>query len=232
MYENELIWFSSKQPNWKLWERMNAVLLRQALLLSMDVCPTWYQDVVLSAVKDYHETSEYRFSDANEAYERIKEVYEGVEQEFTERLKVSQSWAAQQDWIIGSNPLLPNEVREEIYVDLIKFLKFAFDTMGFNNRIDNIPNSIKPQKSQIKLPISLSSKEWKSKAKLYASEFLQQQNNLTLEAVSNLIFNRFKKELILTSYSSGREISVGSIKEAISKDAWFTNTRLDILKQR
>ena len=133
------IWIQSTQPDWKKWKKLGSLKLREAIFLSMDICPIWYQDDVLARINNFNDQSEYRHQDLLENIEVRKEIYEAVEAEFSERLKIVKSWFAKQDWIVGDQPLVPDGITTDSYVDLEKFIPFAFSRMGFKNEIDGIP---------------------------------------------------------------------------------------------
>ena len=133
------IWSQSVRPKWKMWKKFGSVTLKDAIYLSMDVCPSWYENNILDIVDHYYGTSEYHRSVSDEEFEDIKDVYESIGDEYIHRLKITKSWTTQQDWVIGLQPNLPDDIKESTYVDLKKFLKFAFITMGFENEQDLIP---------------------------------------------------------------------------------------------
>lgn len=218
-------WILSKQPNWKDWQKLDAVFLSDAILLSMDICPYWYKSVVLGAVTNFIDMSEYRDKDADSKYEDIKDIHKAIQQEFNDRLRIAQSWVSKQDWVIGGEIITPEDIHPDMYVSLKKFIEFAFGTMAYKNSADNIPELIKGSVGNSMETRLLSSSEWKTKAKLYAGEYLQNNSGLKQDAVVALIYERFKLEKILLSHSGGKEISSGSIKDALSTDAWFSTTR-------
>ncbi len=218
------IWIQSRQPKWREWQKLDAIPIKDAIFLSMDVCPRWYEEVVLTAISNFFDSSEYRPTNADDQYDDYKHIYEVIEHEFQERLRIAQSWVAKQNWVIGSKPNTPDEIGPTTYVDLKEFLRFSFVTMGYENQCDSIPLAIKGATESI-APLLLSSAEWKRRAKIRADELLEQNQNTSQDEIVEQIFEYFKKERICTSYAGGKEISLASIKDALSKGGWFTGKR-------
>lgn len=221
---NVELWIQSKQPKWSEWQKLGAIPIKDAIFLSMDICPRWYEEVVLAAIRNYSDDSEYRRCNADDEYEDYKHIFEAIEYELQERFRIAQSWVAKQKWVIGSKPNTPDEIELTSYVDLKEFLKFSFLTMGYKNEHDSIPIEIKGD-IQSTAPLLLSSADWKRKAQIYADELLNKNQNANLAEVVEQIFEYFKKERIWTSYAGGQEIALASIKDALSKGGWFTSKR-------
>lgn len=219
------IWLQTSQPDWKEWKKLGSVSLKEAIYLSMDVCPSWYLNNILYTVDNYYDTSEYRKPVSDEEFHDIKDIYESIESEFSNRLKIARSWAAQQDWVIGSESNLPDDIGESTYVDLRKFLKFAFISMQFENETDSIPPELRGVEARNNIPTEptyMASDDWKKKAQELAAEFLIKDPNLSLDETSDLIEKTFSSERIFSSYGK-RSISSSTIKrDALSRDAWFT----------
>lgn len=219
------IWLQSSQPKWKTWKKLGSVSLKEAIYLSMDVSPSWYADSILDIVENYYGTSEYHRSVSDEEFEDIRDVYESIEDEYSSRLKIAKSWATQQDWVIGSQPNSPDDISESTYVDLRKFLKFAFCTMQFENETDSIPielRGIEARNSTLAESIYLTSDDWKKKARELAENLLSKDPQLSLDQLSGLIEKTFSSENIFSSHGK-RAITSNTIKrDALSKDAWFS----------
>jgi len=220
------IWMQSINPKWKTWKKFGSVSLKDAIYLSMDVCPSWYENNILDVVDHYYGTSEYHRSVSDEEFEDIKDVYESIGDEYFHRLNITKSWTTQQDWVIGSQPNLPDDIKESTCVDLRKFLKFAFITMGFENEQDLIPLELKGiESSASSEPVYMTSEDWKSKAREIATEYLMKNPKLSLDQVSDLVASAFSEKNIFSSHGK-KEISPSTIKrEALSKDAWFTKNQ-------
>lgn len=220
------IWLQSSQPDWRMWKKLGSVSLREAIYLSMDICPSWYQDNILYTVNNYYDISEYAKQVSDEEFEDIKDVYESIDDEYSNRLKIAKSWATQQDWVIGSKPNSPDEISESTYVDLRKFLKFAFVTMQFENETDSIPlelRGIELKNKTLAEPIYMASDDWKKKAQERAAELLNKNPSLSLDQTSELIETSFFEENILSSHGK-RSITSSTIRrDALSKDGWFSN---------
>jgi hypothetical protein len=72
------IWIHSVQPDWNELVKLGSVSLREAIYLSMDISPSWYEEKILNTVENYYDTSEYRrpvsdkeFNDANSKMNQI-----------------------------------------------------------------------------------------------------------------------------------------------------------------
>ena len=37
----------SERPNWRHWKRLGSVSLKEAILLSLDICPIWYENYII-----------------------------------------------------------------------------------------------------------------------------------------------------------------------------------------
>ena len=220
------IWLQSSQPDWKVWKKLGSVNLKEAIYLSMDVCPSWYLNNILYTVDNYYDMSEYRKPVSDEEFDNIKDVYESIEDEYSDRLKIAKSWAAQQDWVIGLKPNSPDDISESSYVDLRKFLKFAFINMQFENETDSIPlelRGIKASNKTLTEPTNMASEDWKKKAQELAAELLAKDPNLSLDETSELIEKTFSGGKIFSSHGK-RSITSSTIKrDALSKDAWFSS---------
>jgi hypothetical protein len=226
------VWIKSVQPDWKGWSRFGSVSLKEAIYLSMDISPTWYQEIILDVVENYYGNSEYHRAVSDEEFNGIKEVYQEIEQEYEERMKICRSWFAQQDWAIEPTLASPNDIGEDTIVDPLKFMKFAFTTMKFDNEYDSIPNEIKGGESHSNLdevkPTILSSIGWQDRAKLYAKEYMESNRNLSLAQLVDLVAERFSKEKIISAHAGGKKISQPTIKDALSKGGWFTQNQRKI----
>jgi hypothetical protein len=220
------IWLQSSQPDWKVWKKLGSVSLKEAIYLSMDVCPSWYLNNILYTVNNYYDMSEYRKSISDEEFGDIKDVYESIEGEYSDRLKIAKSWAVQQDWVIGSEPNSPNDISESTYVDLRKFLKFAFVNMQYENETDSIPlelRGVESRNNTLAEPTYMASEDWKKKARELAAELLMKDSNLSLDETSDLIEKTFSDGKIFSSHGK-RSITSSTIKrDALSKDAWFSS---------
>ena len=133
----------TKQPDWKKWGRLGSVTLNQAIFLSMDICPEWWGEYILAGIQNLNDDSGYGRLYPDSEIAVIKKAHELIEPEFLNRLHIAQSWATKQDWIIGPQPILPNQIFESSYVDLKKFTIFAFAHMGYENQEDCIPKDFK-----------------------------------------------------------------------------------------
>jgi hypothetical protein len=220
------IWLQSSQPDWKLWKKLGSVSLKEAIYLSMDVCPSWYLNNILYTVNNYYDMSEYRKPVSDEEFDEIKDVYESIEDEYSDRLKIAKSWVTQQDWVTGSEPNSPNDISESTCVDLRKFLKFAFVNMQFENETDSIPlelRGVEVKNNTLTEPTYMASEDWKKKAQELAAELLAKDPNLSLDETSGLIEKTFSGGMIFSSHGK-RSITSSTIKrEALSKDAWFSS---------
>jgi hypothetical protein len=220
------IWLQSSQPDWKVWKKLGSISLKEAIYLSMDVCPSWYLNNILYTVNNYYDMSEYRKPVSDEEFDDIKDVYESIEDEYSDRLKIAKSWAAQQDWVIGSKPNSPDDISESTYIDLRKFLKFAFINMQFENEMDSIPLELRGLEAKNKIltePTYMASDDWKKKAKELAAELLTKDPKLSLDQTSDLIEKSFSGENILSSHGKRSITSITIKRDALSKDAWFSN---------
>ena len=118
---------------------------------------------------------------------------------------------------------MPDDIKESTCVDLRKFLKFAFITMGFENEQDLIPLELKGiESSASSEPVYMTSKDWKNRAKLYAKENFKTNKKLNLVQLADLISDRFHAEKIISAHAGGTRISSSTIKDALSKGGWFT----------
>ena len=224
-------WFKSEHPNWQDWRNLGSISMLEAILLSMDICPNWYRTEVLGAVQNCFELSEYRRPVLDEKVEWIKEVYEYVDAELDKRLKISKSWFGQQDWVLGAEATSPADISFDTLVDHGKFLKFAFEKMGFENECDFIPDDLKgtvEDGAAVEQP--LSSKDWTVKAKLYAMECLEKNLGLNLDELAGLVSKRFNQEKIFASHGGNKPIAKSSIKTVLSKSGWFTQAKLKAAK--
>lgn len=221
---NVEIWIQSRQPKWGEWQKLDAIPIKDAIFLSMDVCPRWYEEVVLAAVRNYFDDSEYRPSNADHLYEDFRHIYKAINDEFEERFSIARSWVAKQNWVVGLSPKVPDGIKLSTYVHLKEFLEFSFGTMGYKNEYDSIPLTIRSA-TQSTEPLLLSSAEWKCKAQVCADELLEKNLDASLDEVAEQIFVYFKRERICTSYAGGKEIALASIKDALSKGGWFTGRR-------
>lgn len=223
------IWIQCVQPDWDEWSKLGSVKLKEAIYLSMDISPSWYEGAILGAVENYFDESEYRRPATDKDIKEIKQLYEEIEQEYAERLKISKSWFFQQDWAIGSSVSSPEDIHGNTYVDLMKFIRSAFMTMKFENECDFITNSMKGMEdltdsAKIR-PTTLSSMDWQSRAKLYAKEYLKGDQKLSLAQLADLISARFLEEKILSAHAGGKEISPSTIKDSLSKGGWFSQNQ-------
>jgi hypothetical protein len=223
------IWIQSVQPDWEELAKLGSVSFKEAIYLSMDISPSWYQEKILNTVENYYDSSEYSRVVTDEEFNGIKEVYKEIEEEYANRIKIAKSWFSQQDWVIGCIVLSPEDIKENSYVDLMKFIKFAFMTMRFENDCDFIPNSMKGRKdfsdaAKISSKI-LSSMDWQNRAKLYAKEYLKDNQKLSLAQLAKLVSDRFLVENIISAHAGGKEISSSTIKDALSKGGWFTQNQ-------
>jgi hypothetical protein len=222
------IWIQSRQPTWKDWMRLGSTSLREGILLSLDVCPYWYEEAIATTIENYYGTSQYHRAVSEDEFREIKDVYEYIDGQLQDRLRVAKSWAEQQDWVLGSQNLMPVDIRFDTTVDHRKFLIFAFEKMGYVNEYDQIPAEFKKIKDVI--PKKLASKDWKILAQLYAKELLQENPKLNLEQLTRSVSNRFDEEKILTAHAGGKKIALPTIEETISKSGWFTRARLSAAK--
>jgi len=226
------IWIHSVQPDWNELVKLGSVSLREAIYLSMDISPSWYEEKILNTVENYYDTSEYRRPVSDKEFNDIKLVYEEIDREYADRIRIAKSWFSKQDWVIGKTPLSPDDINEKIYVDLPNFIKFAFTIMRFDNECDFIPNPMKgiPVFSDAATipPIMLSSLDWQNRAKLYAKEYLKSNRELSLAQLVDLISSRFVVEKIISTHAGGKEISPSTIKDALSKGGWFTQNQRKI----
>ncbi len=126
----------STQPTWKEWKKFGSVKLKQVLILSMNICPNWYEDYIIDGIMNLSADSEYQKPITDEEKSLLIEIYDAVEVELTLRKKITCSWFAKQDWIIGAQPSSPDVITFDTLIDLQKFMPFAFNDMGFVN-IDN-----------------------------------------------------------------------------------------------
>lgn len=203
----------------------------EAILLTMDICPNWYRDVALDTVENYYGNSKYHRSVSEKEFEWIKEVVDFVDAELDRRLKISKSWVTQQNWILETGVTSPADISLDTLVDHGKFLKFAFEKMGFENECDFIPDDLKGIEDTVaKVDGSLSSKDWRAKAKLYAMEYLKEDLDLTLDALVELISKRFNQEKIFTSHGGSEPIAKSSIKRILSTKGWFTQMKRKLAK--
>lgn len=211
--------------------KLGSTSLREGILLSLDICPHWYDEEIIDTVEHYYGTSEYHRPVSDDEYQEIQHIYEYIEGELNNRLKIAQSWIAQQDWVIGTQTHMPAEIGFETTIDHRKFLTFAFKIMGYENEYDQIPGEFKKLKESQEASLKkLSSKDWKILAQLYAKEILLTNPKLILEEVVMLVSKRFDDESIRTTYSGQRNISPPTIKDALSKGGWFTRAKQQIAK--
>ena len=214
------------QPDWNELVKLGSVSLREAIYLSMDISPSWYEEKILNTVENYYGSSEYRTAVSDKEFNDIKLVYEEIDREYADRIRIAKSWFSKQDWVIGATPLSPDDINEKIYVDLPNFIKFAFTIMRFDNECDFIPNTMKGiqvfSEAATIAPTMLSSMDWQNRAKLYAKEYLKSNRDLSLAKLVDLIANRFLEEKIISTHAGGKEISPSTIKDALSKGGWFT----------
>lgn len=214
----------SERPNWKYWRNLGSVKLEQAILLSLDICPIWYKDVIIyyrqmSCFEDY-----FRNLDENESQIRV-DVFKYVEPKLTYRLHIVKSWAFKQDWVLDSKVFIPNEINEDTLVDLKRFFQAAFNQMGFENDYDKIPSDLYLIKKEDDIEIQLLPKnKWVLKAQEFAENYCKENPEIKLNLLAERIYERFITEKIQSSHGGGTEISVSTIKtEALSKSQWFSN---------
>jgi len=131
----------SERPDWKHWTRLGSVSLKQAIFLSLDVCPTWYEDYIIY-YRQTHDDVDYRPKYEDYEIDSIIKVFNYIEPEFSNRLQVVKSWAYQQDWILDKRFFTPEEINEDTLVDLKKFFLSASTLMGFENEYDEIPSDL------------------------------------------------------------------------------------------
>ena len=135
---NFAISMQSKRPDWKHWTRLGSVSLRESIFLSLNVCPIWYENTIIN-YRQKHDSEDYRPKLKKSEIGLIVKVYKCIEPEFSTRLQVAKSWAYKQDWVLDKGYFTPEEINEDMLVDLKKFFFAAFTQMRFENEYDEIP---------------------------------------------------------------------------------------------
>ena len=157
------------QPDWLHWRRLGSITLKEAILLSLDICPDWYDGYIVHHVHNL-DNVDYpsRLTESEE--KSVFKVFDYIESEYSTRLQVVQSWAFNQDWIIEKKDFTPKDINENMLVDLKKFFQASFNQMGFCNEYDEIPSDLyvnvglKDDSGLNHLsPISSSQSDWKLK---------------------------------------------------------------------
>jgi hypothetical protein len=117
-----------KNPIWGSWESLSAVKLREAILLSLDVCPIWYEDYIVGNVQLLNsDIGEYKPDLPDYEIRSICEVYDAVESEILNQLKIIKSWFHKSSWLIGEKPLSPEHISLSSNIDLRAFIKSAIN---------------------------------------------------------------------------------------------------------
>lgn len=132
-------------PKWSRWRCLSAVKLVDAILLSVDVCPNWYQGYIKRSVSWLSARSaDYPPNLPDYEIRSITEVYEAVENEIQSRLDVARSWSHKANWIIGHQDLMPEELKIDSWVDLQLFIQSAGAQMMFKELPVEFLNIAKP----------------------------------------------------------------------------------------
>lgn len=197
----------SKQPNWKEWKKFGSIKLKQALILSMNICPNWYEDCVEDGIRNLLDNSEYHRPGTDEEMSYLEEIHSAVEEELMLRKKITCSWFAKQDWIIGAQPSSPDAVTLDTLIDLQKFMPFAFNDMGFVNIGNSVLEEFQKSDSIKEVLIDdlqVASKkiqsDWKLLAKKIGENYLDDYGisgggaDRTQTEVAQYIKNRFQED--------------------------------------
>lgn len=208
--------------------RLGSTSLREGILLSLDICPHWYEEDVISTVENYYGASQYHRAVSEDEFGEVKDIYEYIDGELQDRLIVAKSWAEQQDWVLSSQTLMPSDIGFDTIINHRKFLTFAFEKMGYENEYDRIPAEFRKVTQVISR--KLASKDWANMAQVYAKEFLQENPALNLDEVVELVSKRFDEEKIFSAHAGGLKIALPTIKEKLSKNGWYTRAKLQAAK--
>lgn len=133
--------FQSERPDWNHWTRMGSVTLRDAILLTLDVCPHWYEYYIANRVYMLDSGACSSSLSEGEDYSTYK-VFDYIEKEYSIRLQVVQSWAFNQNWFIDKKDFTQKEINGKVLVDLKNFFLAAFNQMKFSNEYDDIPSNL------------------------------------------------------------------------------------------
>jgi hypothetical protein len=219
---NLVIAKQSKRPDWKHWKRLGSVKLKDAILLSLDICPIWYENYIID---NYQRADNpvYPSRLSQSEVNSLLNVLNYTESEYSIRLQVVQSWAFKQDWFIEKKDFTSKDINENMLVDLKKFFHASFNQMDFNNDYDEIPLDLKGMQASKGVVIQrLPQNDWVIKAQKFGEEYLKKNPKITLDELSQLVFERFIIENIQTAHGGGRNVSLSSIKTtAFSKSGWF-----------
>ncbi len=223
---NLVIAKQSKRPDWKHWKRLGSVKLKDAILLSLDICPIWYENYIIDNYQRA-DNPDYPSCLTQSEVNSLLNVLNYTESEYSIRLQVVQSWAFKQDWFIEKKDFTPKDINENMLVDLKKFFQAAFNQMGFSNECDEIPSDLKEVQESKKVVIErLTQKDWVIKAQEFGDEFMKVNTKITLDELTQLVFDRFINEKIQSAHSGGKDVSLGTIKTiAFSKSGWFTQKK-------
>lgn len=128
----------SQQPTWKEWKKFGSIKLKQGLILSMNICPNWYENHIVDNIMNFRADCEHQKPVTDEDKYFINKIHDGVEIELTKRHRIARTWFAKQDWIVGPQPSSPDAVTLDTLIDLQKFMPSAFNDMEFINNDNSV----------------------------------------------------------------------------------------------
>lgn len=176
---NLVIAKQSKRPDWKHWKRLGSVKLKDAILLSLDICPIWYKDYIIDNYQRADNPDDPSCLTQSEV-NSLLDVLNYTESEYSIRLQVVQSWAFKQDWFIEKKDFTSKDINENMLVDLKKFFHAAFNQMDFCNEYDEIPTDMRTIQGE-----------------QYASESKTKHTPITKERNQNLDDEHFRYKMPL-----------------------------------
>jgi hypothetical protein len=198
MTEFEKFIKDASPPNWDYWRQMKYVSIREAIELSLGINPNW-------SYGDPYDLDLHSWFDSKSG--------------ITERLSVAHNWGPDESWYVPSVDDIPKLTQ----VELRGFIGWAINQVGWSIP-DEFQNLSLPKATANKSRQVLSSQDWKELAKKYALEI--EDKSLTLERLSEIISNRFSKELIVSAHAGGKEITLATMQKNFSDQGWFTTVWL------
>ena len=199
-------------PVWMIWKNQRTVSLNQALLLCMNVCPSWYE------ARDDKEKFLSNIAIGNQYNLYFRDAH---------------NWASGSGWVIEY--LAEADIQEDDFVDLKKFARWACQNVEWNGipaefkaiakvgDVAPIEVKQKPTKSSKEI---LKPNDWNPLAEQYAIEFLKDDPKRTLNIIADIICNKFIEKGIT---GINGDLKAVTIKRHLS-DWGFNRKQLDIEK--
>ena len=199
-------------PVWMIWKNQRTVTLNQALLLCMNVCPSWYE------ARDDKEKFLSNIAIGNQ---------------YNLYFRDARNWASGSGWVIEY--LAEDDIQEDDFVDLKKFARWACQNVEWNGipaefkaiaKVGDVaPIEVKqnPTKSSKEI---LKPNDWNPLAEQYAIEFIRDDPKRTLNIIADMICNKFIEKGIT---GINGDLKAVTIKRHLS-DWGFNRKQLDIEK--